>query len=150
MIAAAWANDGSGHLFNHFHLCKTQNQQAPEMALGALILGGVLDRHPKLAVIVSKFGISWLPHWLEIMDFYSYSLSTDFRPPGVQRHPLLPSEYVARQVFVIPLPEEQIFPTFTQVPKVMQFGTDYPSFRWLGRSHGAVRPAAGPGRKRAT
>ena len=125
-LPTGWANDGSGHLFNYFHLCKTQNQQTPELALGALILGGVLDRHPNLPIVISEFGVSWLPHWLEIMDSYSYSLSCDFRPPGMQTLPHLPSEYVARQVFVTPLPEEQLRPTFTQVPGVMQFATDYP------------------------
>ena len=121
-----WANDGSGHLFNYFHLCKTQNQQAPELALGALILGGVLERHPTLPIIVSEFGVSWLPHWLEIMDSYSYSLSSEFRPPGMQTLPHLPSEYAARQVFVTPLPEEKLGSMFTQVPGIMQFATDYP------------------------
>jgi uncharacterized protein len=125
-ISPGWLNDGSGHIFNYLNLCKSQEHQTPELAIGSLILGGVLERHPRLAVLACEFGVSWLPHWLEVMDGASFTLSADFRPADMPTLPRLPSEYVARQVFVTALPHQKLNPTLTLVPSAIQFGTDYP------------------------
>ncbi len=40
----------------------------PIVTILQLILGGVLDRHPKLRFFFAESGIGWLPYWLEQMD----------------------------------------------------------------------------------
>lgn len=125
-VAPDWANDGSSGLFNYLTLCASQSHQVPEITIGALILSGVLDRHPDLPILVSEFGISWLPNWLERMDAMGFGLSTDFRPEDATRLSLKPSEYAQRQLYVSPLPAEPLYPTMDQVEGIVHFATDYP------------------------
>jgi predicted TIM-barrel fold metal-dependent hydrolase len=125
-VAPDWANDGSEGLFNYLTLCASQSHQVPEITIGALILSGVLDRHPALPVLVSEFGISWLPHWLERMDAMGFGLSTEFRPADATQLSLKPSEYAERQLYVSPLPAERLYPTMSQVRGIVAFATDYP------------------------
>ena len=39
-----------------------------QMAVLALICGGVLERHPRLKVMISECGVGWAPYWLDRMD----------------------------------------------------------------------------------
>lgn len=59
--------------------------------LGAMVLSGVLERHPKLLLILGETDISWIPHYLERMD---YMVSEREWGTGL---PHLPSEYWFRQ-----------------------------------------------------
>ena len=66
--------------------------------LDHLIWGGVLERHPKLQVVLTEQGSGWVPSKLAGMD-YSYDgsyLRRDIRDVIKLR----PSEYFARQVFL--------------------------------------------------
>jgi predicted TIM-barrel fold metal-dependent hydrolase len=66
--------------------------------LDHLIWGGVLERHPRLKVVLTEQGSGWVPSKLAGMD-YSYDgsyLRHDIRE--VIRH--RPSEYFARQVYL--------------------------------------------------
>ncbi len=66
--------------------------------LDHLIWGGVLERHPRLKVVLTEQGSGWIPAKLAGMD-YSYDgsyLRQDIREVIKHR----PSEYFARQVFL--------------------------------------------------
>ena len=69
-----------------------------QQCLFHLIWGGVLQRHPRLRVVMTETGSGWIPGALEAMDYKhgrSY-LRQDIRDVV----PLRPSEYFARQCFI--------------------------------------------------
>ena len=59
-------------------------------ALLHIIGSGVLERYPRLQVVVAEVGVGWIPFWLQEFDYYT----TSRRPL-----PMLPSEYFKRQVY---------------------------------------------------
>ena len=59
--------------------------------LGTIILSGVLERHPKMTLVMGECDVSWIPHFLNRMDY----MCTE-REHGTGL-PLLPSEYWFRQ-----------------------------------------------------
>jgi len=59
--------------------------------LGTLVLSGVLERHPRITLVMGETDISWLPHYIDRMD---YMVTEREYHTGL---PLLPSEYWARQ-----------------------------------------------------
>ena len=69
------------------------------MSLGHMIFGGVFERYPKLRVGAVEFELSWIPHFLDRMD-YTYTQ----RAQGVDWHrfkeDMLPSDYFHHNVFV--------------------------------------------------
>src|SRR6185503_17587778 len=58
-----WANNG-GDIGAFYRLASLSRRLVPQLALGAMIFGGVLERHPKLRIIVQELGIDWLPDFL--------------------------------------------------------------------------------------
>ena len=70
----------------------------PRMSLGDIIFSGVFERYPKLQVGSVEYELSWIPHFLDRMD-YTYTQ----RPQGVAayhfKEDMLPSEYFHRNVF---------------------------------------------------
>jgi predicted TIM-barrel fold metal-dependent hydrolase len=71
--------------------------------LAGLIFNGVLDRYPKLKIIMAEAGLAWVPHMIQSFDFYSRRLAEGRVPGGVQSPPKLdlkPSEYFRRQIWV--------------------------------------------------
>ena len=69
------------------------------MSLGHLIFSGVFERYPKLQVGSVEMELSWVPHFLDRID-YTYTQ----RPPGDYDHrytsDLLPSDFFHRNVFL--------------------------------------------------
>lgn len=59
--------------------------------LGTMILSGVLERHPDMVLVMGESDISWIPHYLERMD---YCVTEREHGTGL---PLLPSQYWRRQ-----------------------------------------------------
>ncbi|HEX2171266.1 MAG TPA: amidohydrolase family protein [Dehalococcoidia bacterium] len=49
-------------------LSRSVNKMANAEDLGAMILSGVLHRHPKMTLVMGEVDISWLPHFLWRMD----------------------------------------------------------------------------------
>ncbi|GIX47268.1 MAG: hypothetical protein KatS3mg131_1479 [Candidatus Tectimicrobiota bacterium] len=47
----------------------TEFQMAMARHLAAVIFGGVLERHPRLQVVLAESGIGWIPYVLERMDY---------------------------------------------------------------------------------
>jgi len=64
-------------------------------ALFDLIFYGVLERYPRLKVVIVENEIGWIPFFLQQWDYY-YRRFHETNPPPITR---LPSEYFNRQVY---------------------------------------------------
>jgi predicted TIM-barrel fold metal-dependent hydrolase len=107
-----------------------------ELALGALIFDGVLQRHPRLMVGVMEHGATWVPGFLRRLDL---AVRLDNQMSGqaggqVGDHgdsgrqlDALPSEFVRRQVRFTPFPLEPVGWLIDQSgPELFMFSSDYP------------------------
>jgi predicted TIM-barrel fold metal-dependent hydrolase len=77
------------------------------LACTALIMGGVLERHPKLKVVYLESGAGWVPFWL---DRLAASVQGGFRGleiPGLKLHPM---DYFKRQCFISADPDDPGIP----------------------------------------
>ncbi len=124
---SGWANNG-GNLSTFYTLANLSRRLVPQLALGAMIFGGVLQRYPNLAVIVQELGIDWLPDFLETIDREadnSRPRMLNFAPYSL---PLKPSEYVQRQVRVsVVHQQDTLRPTIERVPEgIIVFSSDFP------------------------
>jgi YihY family inner membrane protein len=93
--------------------------------LNALVVDGVLMRHPRLRVGVIELGATWVPGWMRMLD----SAHEAFRKneERLQRMDMKPSEYVRRQVRVTPYPHEDTGWTIANAgPDVCMFSSDFP------------------------
>lgn len=122
-----WANNG-GDLSAFYTLTSMSRRMVPQLALGAMIFGGVLERYPRLAIIVSELGIDWLPDFLETIDREadnSRPRMLNFAPYTL---PLKPSEYVQRQVRVSVVHQQDVLrPTLDRIPEgIVVFSSDFP------------------------
>lgn len=59
--------------------------------LGTLIYSGVLERHPKMRLVMGETDLGWIPHYLDRMD---YMVTEREYGTGL---PMLPSDYWRRQ-----------------------------------------------------
>jgi uncharacterized protein len=137
-IQFGWANNGANDLTTYSLLSMViAPQLGPQLLLGALVYDGVLERHPKLTVVVEEVGISWLPHLVGVLDHAvgrgkrDQLADGEFRPDfagPAYRLPLAPSEYLRRQVKVTPLVvNEPLQPVLDRVPaELLCFSSDYP------------------------
>ncbi len=114
------ANGGSP---STFHLLHQVQAPSAKLALAAMVFDGVFERHPKLVVLVEELGISWLPEFLARMDVLAKGRG---RTP--YKLPLLPSEYIARQVRVAALSTtDELYPTLDRIPpELVVYSSDYP------------------------
>jgi len=121
-------NGGDPSHFAILHL--VNGPVVPQIALAALLIEGVFERHPGLVVMVQELGISWLPHFLETIDSVTVgAYGAQFgMGPGDYRLPLKPSEYLRRQVRVTPLASaDRLRPTLDLVPpELLVFSSDFP------------------------
>ena len=92
-------------------------------ACAALILGGVLERFPKLKFVFLESGTGWLPYWLDRMDSHWETWSNLL--PGVK---MKPSDYFKRQCFIAMDPDDEVAAAVVkQVGEdVMVWSSDYP------------------------
>ncbi len=116
---------------SHFALLHLVNgSMVPQIALAALLIEGVFERHPGLVVIVEELGITWLPHFLaEIDSITTGAYGAQFgMGPGDYKLPLKPSEYMRRQVRVTPLTSaDPLRPTLDLLaPELLVFSSDFP------------------------
>ena len=73
------------------------------LASTALIIGGVLERHPNLRVVHLESGAGWVPFWL---DRLAASVQGGFRGldiPGLKLHP---ADYFHRQCYISADPDD--------------------------------------------
>jgi uncharacterized protein len=93
--------------------------------LNALIVDGVLMRHPALRIGVIELGATWVPGWMRSLD----SAHEAFRKneTRLQEMEMRPSEYVQRQVRVTPYPHEDTGWTIANAgDDVCMFSSDFP------------------------
>jgi predicted TIM-barrel fold metal-dependent hydrolase len=143
-IQFGWANNGASDLTTYSLLSMAiAPSLSPQLLLGALVFDGVLERHPKLNIIVEELGISWLPHLVSVLDRAvgkrqpEQPFDDEFRPTyagSAYQLPLAPSEYLSRQVKVTPLvATEPLRPTLDLVaPEMICFSSDYPHVEGSG------------------
>lgn len=98
---------------------------SPERFLACLAIDGVFERHPKLRGAAIELGASWVPGMLRNLDHAHRSFSKF--EPAFKALPLLPSEYLRRQVRFTPFPFEDTAWLVEQCgPELFMFSTDYP------------------------
>ncbi len=73
------------------------------IASAALIMGGVLERHPRLRVVHLECGAGWVAFWLYRMAAGIQGGTKGLEIPGLT---LLPSEYFQRQCFISADPDD--------------------------------------------
>jgi predicted TIM-barrel fold metal-dependent hydrolase len=114
---------------------------APHTYLTALVMGGVLERHPRLRVGFIELGALWAAHWCELADEQA---DRNWKRRFAGTLSLKPSDYVRRQVRVTPFYKE---PTATLIERhgfedVVVFSTDFPHTEGgtdpIGRFHADV------------
>ena len=96
---------------------------AAEVYITALVMGGVFERFPRLRFGAIEFGGAWLGPLVERLDRHAGVLDRT----GTH-YPMLPSEYVRRNVRVTPHWAEPV-DTFVErygIPESYVFSTDYP------------------------
>ena len=71
----------------------TEFQMAMARHLASVIFGGVLERHPRLKIVLGESGIGWIPYVLERMD---YEWEDQFQELALT---MKPSEYWSRQMY---------------------------------------------------
>ncbi|HET7488857.1 MAG TPA: amidohydrolase family protein [Acidimicrobiales bacterium] len=99
-----------------------------EMAVAALVLDGVLERHPRLRVGVIEQGATWVPGFVRRLDL-AVELDRTMRHADWAPGDLAdaPSSYVARQVRFTPFPGEPLGWIVEQTdPALYMFSTDFP------------------------
>jgi len=94
-----------------------------QLALGSLVLGGVLDRHPELRVAFLEAGAGWVPHVIERLQGAWSSFS--FRREAAGRAP----EQVLRggQLYFATEPDEALLPAVAAIvgEERLVLGSDY-------------------------
>ena len=102
----------------------------PQIALTAMIIDGVLERHPKLNIIVEELGIGWVPNFLAMIDSVTVGPYGNQFGMGKQDYtlPLIPSDYIRRQVRFTPLVStDPLQPTLDLIPpELLVFSSDFP------------------------
>jgi uncharacterized protein len=95
-----------------------------EVFLTSLILGGGLERHSGLRVVVLEMGAQWVSSWVERID----GVAMGYRAFGLRPLELLPSEVIRRQVRVTPFERNQVGAWLDRdgLQEVYAFASDFP------------------------
>ncbi len=99
--------------------------QRSEVFWGAMVLDGILERFPGLRGASIEEGALWVIPWMMRLD----ATRKAFRKtePAISELPLLPSEYVRRQLRFCPFPTESAGWLIAQGgPDLFMFSSDYP------------------------
>jgi predicted TIM-barrel fold metal-dependent hydrolase len=96
-----------------------------------LIFAGVLDRHPRVKIVMAEAGLAWVPSMIQGLDIWYQRTRDGRRLTGdgpITLPKMLPSEYFQRQIWISfvddPLGVKMVGPVL-DADKVM-FGSDYP------------------------
>ena len=100
-----------------------------------LIVGGVLERHPDMKLVFTEQGTAWVPEQLATLDYYFTRMRTaegsqehEWGLPVMEKLPLQPSEYFARQGYIgasFMRPWEVTMRDKVGIDRIM-WGNDYP------------------------
>jgi predicted TIM-barrel fold metal-dependent hydrolase len=96
-----------------------------------LIFAGVLDRHPRVKIVMAEAGLAWVPSMIQGLEIWYQRTKDGRRLAGdgpISLPKLLPSEYFHRQIWISfvddPLGVKMVG-SVLDADKVM-FGSDYP------------------------
>jgi len=122
-----WANNG-GDITSFYRIASLSRRLVPQLALAAMIFGGVLERYPRLGVIVQELGIDWLPDFLMAADLEADNSRPKMLSFAPYSLPLKPSEYMQRQVRLSVVHQQDVLrPTIDKVPEgLIVFSSDFP------------------------
>jgi predicted TIM-barrel fold metal-dependent hydrolase len=67
-----------------------------QRSISAVVLGGVLEKFPRLHIVAAECEVAWLPHWMQRMDHAHEKFGAMMDVPLS----MPPSEYVRRQVWL--------------------------------------------------
>jgi predicted TIM-barrel fold metal-dependent hydrolase len=96
-----------------------------------LIFTGVLDRHPRLKIVMAEAGLAWIPSMIQGLDIWYQRTRDGRRLTGdspINLPKLLPSEYFHRQIWISFVDDPigvKMVGSILDIDKVM-FGSDYP------------------------
>jgi predicted TIM-barrel fold metal-dependent hydrolase len=85
------------------------------MASVALIVGGVLERHPNLRVVHLETGCGWVPFWLERMESGTLGIQKGLKERGLSPLKMRPKEYFLRQCYVSADQDDEWIPEFVRM-----------------------------------
>ena len=96
------------------------------MSLAHIILSGVFERHPKLQIGAVEHELSWVPHFLDRLD-YNYAQRATSRSNYRFNEDMFPSDYFHRNVF-LGFQEDSLGIKLRHIIGVdlLQWGSDYP------------------------
>lgn len=98
---------------------------SPERFLACLAIDGVFERHPDLRGAAIELGASWVPGMLRNLNHAHRSFSKF--EPLFRDLPLLPADYIRRQVRFTPFPfEDTQWLVEQEGSDLFMFSTDYP------------------------
>jgi predicted TIM-barrel fold metal-dependent hydrolase len=117
-----------GDMYALRQISLSQGHQAAQILLNAMVFGGVFERHPLLTLVMCELNVGWFPYTVEHMDSRIKGEVTLFT--GSYPLPLLPSEYIRRNVRITPIPRAHQSPVqfFDDLGECFVFSSDYPHF----------------------
>jgi predicted TIM-barrel fold metal-dependent hydrolase len=133
----SWKNNGRGiHIFQQ-PVTSGENRGENRKLISALTLDGVFERHPKLRIVMAEVTMSWLDAYLHELEAKVGRKGFDGLPQdNIYDLPMLPSEYVVRQVRVAANPgmtdtgHDYLTPAQLMDrldhPELIVFSTDWP------------------------
>jgi predicted TIM-barrel fold metal-dependent hydrolase len=95
------------------------------LALGDIIASGVLERYPRLKIVIAEAGVAWVPFFAQEFDYYFFSGNTK----GQRAIPRPPSEYIfdRKQVYAAYISDQvggYLMGKYGQ--ETFMWSTDYP------------------------
>ncbi|MFI5319486.1 MAG: amidohydrolase family protein [Myxococcota bacterium] len=103
---------------------------APTTLINSLVYSGVFERFPKLTLLLAEVGTGWLPFLHREIDDRVSPVAELF--VGKWKHPLKPSEYLARNVKATPLSggnDSPLLEILEDLPEdALVFSSDFPHF----------------------
>ena len=99
-----------------------------QLAFADMILGGTLERFPRLKVGACEAHVHWVSGWLKLMD-QNFGLGTTvFKgASGEVQLKLKPSDYFRRQCLVVAFPEDGMIPdALAAAPQSVAISSDWP------------------------
>ena len=98
---------------------------AAETFVGALVLDGVLQRHPDLRGGVIELGAGWVPALLRRLDLIAQIWKRS--EPDLEALTTAPSELISQQMAFTPYPFEDVGAMIRESnPDLYLFSSDYP------------------------
>lgn len=118
----------------------SNHYSTPMMLINAMVLSGLFERHPKLALVIAELMVGWMPFLLNEID--ARTVPAVELMVGKWKYPLKPSEYFARHVRGTPLATDKPLDLIMQQlpPEMIVFSSDFPHFEGYSNPMGHYAP----------